>query len=1045
MRAGACTVQQTLTSEAASVLKLSLSLARRRGHAQATPLHVAATLLTSRASLLRRACLKSQPHPPSHPLQCRALELCFNVALNRLPTTPGPLLQAHQPSLSNALIAALKRAQAHQRRGCIEQQQQQPLLAIKVELEQLIISILDDPSVSRVMREAGFSSTCVKSNVEESSSSLTSSVFQCYSSGGILSSPPSVESRRETVRSGSFWPTHILNSPPEQGPPLFSAQRKQISSHFVDLGGERKDDLRVVLEVLLRKKRRNAIIVGDCPSTAEGLLMELMGKVERGEVPEELGAVHFIRFQLSPVALRFMKRDDVEMKVVELRRKTGPAVLAGGAIIYVGDLKWVVEESYAEKDSVPGLGVPGYSPVEHVIGEIGRLLSDFNGKVWLMATANYQTYMRSQMRTPPLEIQWSLQAVAVPSGGLALSLHSSSGMDGRAPLSQNLSQRLESNHFNAKEELEPLVCCAECASNFEKEAGIFKSAQQKSPSFLSSGDDRGSNHLPYWLQEHRPENHHKDVLLELRRKWNRLCQSLHHHPRHNQIQPNPSLFNQNCKSHAYAPPYPWWPASLQFMQTNSFADSNSISFAELVSKPGTNSNFMAQLKNQPSWSVENGIGGGGNHQELSTPENHPSRLSLDSLKKTQNKDLRITLALGNPLFSDSATSPVWRRETIDPRDLRRDLLENIPWQSEIVPAIVDALLDFRPGWKKGIWLLIQGNDWIGKRRFAQAVAESLYGSTDSLVHMNLKNIRENKISSSAKILIDALRNDTNRVVLLEEMDHADPEFVKFLADGYKNGKFKDPSGQEVAACAVFIMTRGGSTDFDGNGEKPNSVIQMKLHFEEKQPDSIASNGYKRKGDQELQNESKHPRTGVKEEEPLIIVEVEIEKKPFSRQSSITTLDLNICAEDDGDDGESNAIPSDLTQESVADLHIPHGFFELIENRFIFDRNPVRSSRISENFRSKLEESFQSALGGKRRGIFCVDEGVLEELVVASASFVESLFEKWLKDVFQTSLATVDWKKGGKEVWVVRMSVEGKIGNLEFGFEGSNLPKRISVD
>ncbi|CAB4262090.1 unnamed protein product [Prunus armeniaca] len=126
MRSGTCAVQQTLTAEAASVLKHSLSLARRRGHAQVTPLHVAATLLSSRTSLLRRACLKSQPHQTSHPLQCRALELCFNVALNRLPTTPGPLLHG-QPSLSNALIAALKRAQAHQRRGCIEQQQQQPL------------------------------------------------------------------------------------------------------------------------------------------------------------------------------------------------------------------------------------------------------------------------------------------------------------------------------------------------------------------------------------------------------------------------------------------------------------------------------------------------------------------------------------------------------------------------------------------------------------------------------------------------------------------------------------------------------------------------------------------------------------------------------------------------------------------------------------------------------------------------------------------------------------------------------------------------------
>lgn len=403
-------MQQTLTSEAASVLKLSLSLARRRGHAQVTPLHVAATLLSSRASLLRRACLKSQPHPSSHPLQCRALELCFNVALNRLPTTPSPLLHSN-PSLSNALIAALKRAQAHQRRGCIEQQQQQPLLAIKVELEQLIISILDDPSVSRVMKEAGFSSTCVKNNLEDT----VSSVFQCYSS---CSSPGEFQT--------SFWPTNFLNSSPDQNPVVFPIQKRHFSTaQFIDSGAEKKEDLRLVLEVMLRKKRRNTVVVGDGFSCTEGLVLELMGKVERGEVPEELRSVQFVKFQLCPVSLKFMKREDVELKVAELRRKVGSHALEGGAVIYAGDLKWAVEEAHVRGEGVLGY----YSPVEHLIAEVGRLLSDFsscsNSKVWLMGVANYQTYMKCQMKTPPLEMQWSLQAVAVPSGGLALSLHAS--------------------------------------------------------------------------------------------------------------------------------------------------------------------------------------------------------------------------------------------------------------------------------------------------------------------------------------------------------------------------------------------------------------------------------------------------------------------------------------------------------------------------------------------------------------------------------------------------------------------------------------------
>ncbi|CAN7062032.1 hypothetical protein IGI04_016657 [Brassica rapa subsp. trilocularis] len=168
MRSGGCSVQQSLTHEAANMVKQAMALARRRGHAQVTPLHVASTMLSASTGLLRTACLQSN----THPLQCRALELCFNVSLNRLQTSTGsPMLV---PCISNALVAAFKRAQAHLRRGSLENQQQ-PILAVKIDPEQLVISILDDPGVSRVMREAGFSSPHVKSKVEQSVSLMISS------------------------------------------------------------------------------------------------------------------------------------------------------------------------------------------------------------------------------------------------------------------------------------------------------------------------------------------------------------------------------------------------------------------------------------------------------------------------------------------------------------------------------------------------------------------------------------------------------------------------------------------------------------------------------------------------------------------------------------------------------------------------------------------------------------------------------------------------------------------------------------------------------
>ncbi|WOL00824.1 protein SMAX1-LIKE 4-like [Canna indica] len=120
----------------------------------------------------------------------------------------------------------------------------------------------------------------------------------------------------------------------------------------------------------------------------------------------------------------------------------------------------------------------------HMVTELGRLLSEListvSNKVWLMATASYRTYVRCQMRQPSLETQWALQAVLVPSGGLALSLQ----VPAPAPpsgLESRFTQILEyplgllgSKDFSRKEK-EKLVCCAKCTYNFEKEASVFRS------------------------------------------------------------------------------------------------------------------------------------------------------------------------------------------------------------------------------------------------------------------------------------------------------------------------------------------------------------------------------------------------------------------------------------------------------------------------------------------------------------------------------------------------------------------------------------------
>ncbi|KAI3706054.1 hypothetical protein L1987_76307 [Smallanthus sonchifolius] len=427
MRAGGYSIQHTLTPKAANVVKQALGLARRRGHAQVTPLHVASAMLATPTSLMRKACLQ----PNSHPLQCKALELCFNVALNRLPTMQSsPMMlnpnQSHHPSLSNALVAAFKRAQAHQRRGSIENQQQ-PILALKVEIEQLIVSILDDPSVSRVMREAGFSSTQVKTNIEQMEISVSS-----------------------------------------PNPLNFSQSKENIKPK--SLAKVQDEDVMSVIEMMMSKKRKNIVVVRECLASADAIVR---GVIDKFETENNIN-LRFMQFVSLPLhSLNHLSREDVENKARELKCLV-KSFVGRGVILYLGDLKWVSDYWLIHGERKLNHSYH-YSPVEHMIMEISGLMFGVDsGKLWLMGIANSQTYMRCKTGHPSLETLWDLCPLTLHVASLDLTLN------------------LESNKATLHE-MKFLTCCEECSVNATREARTITTTHGSTlPSWLQQYKEENS-------------------------------------------------------------------------------------------------------------------------------------------------------------------------------------------------------------------------------------------------------------------------------------------------------------------------------------------------------------------------------------------------------------------------------------------------------------------------------------------------------------------------------------------------------------------------
>uniref|UniRef100_A0ACD5UPC2 Uncharacterized protein n=1 Tax=Avena sativa TaxID=4498 RepID=A0ACD5UPC2_AVESA len=1016
MRAGVYTIHQSLTAEAAAVLKLALALASRRGHAQVTPLHVAFALLSSSCSLqqhqqqpggggaayglLRRACLRSHPASATaaqHPLQCRALELCFNVALNRLstsgPHSPPPsssgvpfassLIQP-SPTLSNALVAALKRAQANQRRGCVELQQpppiplqqqqqqqgalqqQQPLLAIKVELDQLIISILDDPSVSRVMREAGFSSATVKANLEEENA------LMCMNSSSSSPPPPVIPPHFFLDHSGigagagfGMWPAQFLTSPAVAVPYC-------------------KEDVRAVLEVMVRKqgRRTNPVVVGDSVSMAEAVAGELLRRFERGEVPEELAGAHLLKLQLSYVHVRLMSRADVDAKASELRRSVDAVQVhrGGGLVVYVGDLRWALDED-------PAAGADhtasSYSPVEHMVAELGRLLDDLRasaplrGRVWLLATASYQTYMRCQQRRrqPSLETSWALQAVAVPTGsgtGLALNnLHHSSspppssatamqqGMASRQQLAQSpaLGMAAEPMALGGEQE-DKLLLCSECNRNYEREASLVK----------AEADDEGPRiGLPGWLvspADHHQMPHKDTYLIELKRKWSRLCRKLHLWSSSQQHDP----YSASCFASGLSPSS-WWPSPC----------------------------LPQSSQNKPSIAGFLGLEALMEHGRSSGRWSPPSPLPCPpGLMEPECPDVKTTLALGTLLpLSDTATSDGLARE------LERRLRKNIPWQpAGTVAEIVEAVASGRSYGKKGIWLFLKGSDHAAQQRAVAVIAETCCGSADRIVAADPK-----KFSCAEDFCSDVVSRtrkigSSKFVLLIHDSLHAPRHVVECLVAASKRGTIRNHFGQELdlSESVVLITT----------SESAYGVISLRLWT------------------------SSSPFGGAKRKEEIESPSRECKRARHDTGRAID-LNLNLFAGNDSDD--DGGVPSDITHESDTREHgNPHDLLESVATGVItLDKGVDSDQRAAAGVRAVL-------VGALGREVQINDEAA-EALAAVSGYFLEEVLESWAAEVFEPAAAAAVGN-GGK---VVVLGIGPGGGARVSGFMGSALPSRVHVD
>ncbi|KAJ6809430.1 putative chaperone protein ClpB [Iris pallida] len=993
MRAGLSTIQQTLAPEAASVLTSSIAEAAKRNHGQTTPLHVAATLLSSPGGLLRQACVRSHPNS-SHPLQCRALELCFSVALDRLPsvnpTSSGAAPSVAEPPISNALMAALKRAQAHQRRGCPEQQQS-PLLAVKVDLEQFVVSILDDPSVSRVMKEASFSSPAVKASIEQSLA------------------PPSHRPTSATVAPRSLY----LN-------PRLQQQQQKLDSK-PDGGSHRKAEVNKVLEILMRSKKHNPVLVGD--SDLNSVAKEVMERIKTGELgcsPQIIS----LEEEVAPlVSDTTRSRLLLPSKIRELGTDIDTRIGSGSSVVIdLGDLKWLVESGAAAAASGPNRIQQQQATSETgraAVAEMADIVRKFGdagaggGRVWLIGTATCATYLRCQVYHPDMESEWDLQALPIaprsPLPGLFNRLGNTNGILSSSfrkngILSSSVEALTSPMAFpRTKQTTVPLrrppettadtsqrqTLSPRCNESYERE--LSKLAAKEFEKSSSASRPEPSPALPKWLQIAAPcaskasELNYKQSMEEQLKQWRQNCSPLHPNSSNPRLfEPSLSLAQGLALDQPASPPRS--PVKTDLVLGNS-------------KPPDTSS----------SWE-----------------DAHRDRIrGFHGCKKDGLSDQK-----GPKLSSFEDTDSLKR--------LFKGLNEKVGWQSEAASAITSAIMQSKSGNgkrrggvmpKADTWLLFVGPDKVGKRRMAVALSDLVFGTAPVIICLGSPGTDgddgESDIDFRGKTPLDriasAVRRNPFSVIVLENIDQADAVVRGTIKQAINKGRLPDSYGKEVSlGSAIFVLTTNWLPD-ELKSSMEDSVIKM-----EEKILSSANCSWQL----ELSIRGKRqPEWLSKTDQP------EKRRKEFNGLG--LSLDLNLAAGGSGDEdgGESSVNSSDITVENDNEhgrlaIQRSHStssaseFLHSVDKSVVFkpvDFGPMRRS-ISESISAK----FVAVIGAGRS--VQVDDDVLDQ-VVGRVWLSGVRFEEWAEGVLVPSIeqlrGNLSEEDDGTAIWLTKTAHSSK--------------------
>lgn len=409
------------------------------------------------------------------------------------------------------------------------------------------------------------------------------------------------------------------------------------------------------------------------------------------------------------------------------------------------------------------------------------------------------------------------------------------------------------------------------------------------------------------------------------------------------------------------------------------------------------------------------------------------------------------------------------RDHGDYKTLFRKLSEVVTWQPEAISRISEIVSCCRNGStnaRRNIWLSFLGLDKIGKKKVAEALADAIFASKDRLIAVDLssEDIRSSKANSlficrgsrnfdinmSRMTVVDHIAQELckkpHSVVLLENIDEADPMVQHSLSRAIQTGKFQDSRGREISINnVVFVATSSVTKDQRNLSPRKEFIKFTEEKILEAKNWEMQISIRSVSGGDATRNSSgtrvllvspkccSNLGTSTKRK---LEVEKEANKKPKN------SLDLNLPLEeetvDERDSHEGEDFLGDDSRAWVED------FLGQVDGNVEF--KPFDFDALADKLLRKVRLSFEEKLkkGGESAVSLEIDYEVMVQILAAAwCSDKKGAVEDWIKEVLGSSFGGARERFHLSDECLVRLvSCEG-VPVKEWA-SGICLPRRIDL-